>query len=387
MIQPTGAIPSFPPCQVNRPSYDGLAENEANCTFAPSINPASERLLEDSTNLPADFQARQRFFAQQRKAHLHRIAAQSVEARECTFSPDREAMDVGGAAAGLGESRLERWERLAYQDWQRVQAARAASASQHYSQFTFQPHIDPHSRRIGQATTLKELVQNSRARSQKAEAAAEIEAQRQQECTFAPDVRKAGSGRKRRNSMPATSASPNRVSHRSQDSKAMLHKIEAWRKEKQDRLEEARNLREYEELLDCTFTPSIAPAAPPPKGPIVIPGLDRHLELQDLAKRQAQDLQQRQAKAFKLNPQPGPFLATVPAPFRFKADDASGKTEARRAKLRETLMAAAMKECTFRPRTNESANKALISQILAAADLASPCSGTASEAGRTAVAC
>ena len=45
----------------------------------------------------------------------------------------------------------------------------------------------------------------------------------------------------------------------------MLHKIEAWRKEKQDRLEEARNLREYEELLDCTFTPSIAPAAPPPK--------------------------------------------------------------------------------------------------------------------------
>ena len=75
-----------------------------------------------------------------------------VEARECTFSPDREAMDVGGAAAGLGESRLERWERLAYQDWQRVQAARAASASQHYSQFTFQPHIDPHSRRIGQVT-------------------------------------------------------------------------------------------------------------------------------------------------------------------------------------------------------------------------------------------
>lgn len=56
----------------------GLAENEANCTFAPAINPASERLLEDSTNLPADFQARQRFFAQQRKAHLQRIAAQSV---------------------------------------------------------------------------------------------------------------------------------------------------------------------------------------------------------------------------------------------------------------------------------------------------------------------
>ena len=59
------------------------------------------------------------------------------------------------------------------------------------------------------------------------------------------------------------------------------------------------------------------------QGPVVIPGLDRHLELQDLAKQQAMDLQQRQAKAFKLNPQPGPFMATVPAPFRFKADDNS----------------------------------------------------------------
>lgn len=66
-----------------------------------------------------------------------------------------------------------------------------------------------------QATSLKELVQNSRARNQRAEVAAEVEAERQQECTFAPDVRKPGSGRKRRNSMPATASSPTRLSLRS----------------------------------------------------------------------------------------------------------------------------------------------------------------------------
>ncbi|KAK9825739.1 hypothetical protein WJX74_003307 [Apatococcus lobatus] len=97
---PANRLPTSP--HPLRPT-PGLAENEANCTFAPAINPASERLLEDSTNLPADFQARQRFFAQQRKAHLQRIASQSGKAqarrnmlretlmteamKECTFRP------------------------------------------------------------------------------------------------------------------------------------------------------------------------------------------------------------------------------------------------------------------------------------------------------------
>ncbi len=82
------------------------------------------------------------------------------EAKQCTFSPDREAADLApGGPGGVGESKLERWERLAYQDWQRVQASRAASASQHYSQFTFQPHIDPNSRRIGQ---VHHLIRNAR---------------------------------------------------------------------------------------------------------------------------------------------------------------------------------------------------------------------------------
>lgn len=69
---------------------------------------------------------------------------------------------------------------------------------------------------MGQATSLKELVHNSRARSQKAGVAAEVEAQQQQEGTFAPNVRRARSGKKRRNSMPASQTSPQRLSLRSQ---------------------------------------------------------------------------------------------------------------------------------------------------------------------------
>ena len=46
---------------------------ELECTFSPSINPNSERLLEDSRAVPSDFLARQRFFhdlKQQKLRHL-----------------------------------------------------------------------------------------------------------------------------------------------------------------------------------------------------------------------------------------------------------------------------------------------------------------------------
>lgn len=43
--------------------------------------------------------------------------------------------------------------------------------------------------------------------------------------------------------------------------------------------QEARALREYEELKECTFTPAINREAPKPTGPVVVPGLGRHMEL------------------------------------------------------------------------------------------------------------
>ncbi len=44
-------------------------------------------------------------------------------------------------------------------------------------------------------------------------------------------------------------------------------------------VQEARALREYEELKECTFTPAINRDAPKPSGPVVVPGLGRHMEL------------------------------------------------------------------------------------------------------------
>lgn len=56
----------------------GVIEEEARCTFRPQINPASEQLLEDSLQVPANFYERQRFFYEMRQDKLQRLQTESV---------------------------------------------------------------------------------------------------------------------------------------------------------------------------------------------------------------------------------------------------------------------------------------------------------------------
>lgn len=56
----------------------GAVSGTAECTFAPAIDPGSARLLEDATNLPRGFQARQAAWAAERRARLQRRAAEQV---------------------------------------------------------------------------------------------------------------------------------------------------------------------------------------------------------------------------------------------------------------------------------------------------------------------
>ncbi len=53
----------------------GGVTGSTECTFAPTINARSSRMLEDSTDLPADFGARQAHFDRQRRMRLGAAAA------------------------------------------------------------------------------------------------------------------------------------------------------------------------------------------------------------------------------------------------------------------------------------------------------------------------
>lgn len=55
----------------------GLASDEG-CTFSPALNPESERLLLDATNLPGSFHERQRHFERAKALKLQNLQSELV---------------------------------------------------------------------------------------------------------------------------------------------------------------------------------------------------------------------------------------------------------------------------------------------------------------------
>ena len=52
--------------------------DQNDCTFAPAINPDSERLLGTATNLPPTFAGRQRHFEEAKARRLRELRAERV---------------------------------------------------------------------------------------------------------------------------------------------------------------------------------------------------------------------------------------------------------------------------------------------------------------------
>lgn len=107
------------------------------------------------------------------------------------------------------------------------------------------------------------------------------------------------------------------------DVDTLTQRIKNKEREKMSQCQQVKKKKEYEELKECTFTPAIKRVVPKqPAGPIVVRGLGRHLELKELAQRQAQDKAERQRKAFLTNvgsSAKGSY--TVPAPFSLSSND------------------------------------------------------------------
>ena len=58
--------------------------DDDSCTFAPAINPDSERLLGDATNLPSTFAGRQRHYEEAKARRLRELRAELVWRRSQT---------------------------------------------------------------------------------------------------------------------------------------------------------------------------------------------------------------------------------------------------------------------------------------------------------------
>ena len=126
-------------------------------------------------------------------------------------------------------------------------------------------------------------------------------------------------------------------------------------------MEEIRKSRDFEELRDCSFTPKINRRVIKAKGPVVVRGLVRHLEVQQNANRKAQEKKSREDKAFYRKISSSPVCYTVPEPFDLTETNKEAKLE----RAKRDAEASEMAECTFRPSTNAQKSRALLRKLLA----------------------
>ena len=87
----------------------------------------------------------------------------------------------------------------------------------------------------------------------------------------------------------------------SENQKQFSEQLKAQLKEKQAKIAQARRNKEYQEIKDCTFYPSINQGVPQTKEEVEIKGLERHLELKELQRRKDLELQLREAEVFGIN--------------------------------------------------------------------------------------
>ncbi|GAQ83719.1 hypothetical protein KFL_001590070 [Klebsormidium nitens] len=327
-------------------------EEQEKCPFRPEINPSTERILNEALYVPADgdFLTRQHLFNELR--YQKQLELQSRQSAECRFRPDIGSAEEVLAQAGrnAGESRQELIERLACTDKERLEAIRRLKAEQHYAQFEFRPALNPISRLVGRPPSVELLHKDDRAKQKLEMLRAEAEEAQKRECTFQPEL-----------SRPSLETSDSRRTISMRDPELISARIQEQERERLARIEAVRELQREQELQDCTFRPAIN-GTPPEQldQPVIVPGLGRYLELQEMSKRLKKEQEERERRAFLLEiPSNLSRQSTKPQPFRLHSGSEQRKAEvARRAE--EDFE----EKCTFRPETNAGKTKKFVKQVL-----------------------
>ena len=221
---------------------------------------------------------------------------------------------------------------------------------EHYKQFSYKPAVNRVSDKLARSTPLSELVQNQRHKMKMEKVKEKVEREAMRECTFKPKI-----DRRSRSMTPP----PSRRIMVSEP-ETITERVRERRLEKEAAIREMRSSREFEELRDCSFAPTINRRIIQAKGPVVVRGLVRHLEVRQSANRKAQEKKMREDKAFYRNVSTAPVCYTVPEPFALTETNKGERLE----RARREAEKAEMRECTFRPNTNAGRSKALLDKLL-----------------------
>ncbi|KAJ7514687.1 hypothetical protein O6H91_23G055500 [Diphasiastrum complanatum] len=261
-----------------------LFKQESQITFAPEINSNTDYIIASSKHFGghrADFFSRQQHYMQLIEEKKKKKEREVLPA-DFTFRPN-----IGNASLILEqsmwksvfqESASERVERLAYRDKDRQLLIREKVSEEYYAQFNFQPEIDDISKLVGRSTSIKDLYSNRKGKKVKEALEQAARDDFQQKCPFRPEVSINKSSKGELQSL---------VLERRQN-----------RKERAKSEKEYQTMRELQEMKECTFKPSLNSIPPKETSPILIKGLERHLQLQEIAKQMRKDKEDLEKKVF-----------------------------------------------------------------------------------------
>eukprot|EP01138_Halocafeteria_seosinensis_P016341 gb/GECG01016672.1/.p1 GENE.gb/GECG01016672.1/~~gb/GECG01016672.1/.p1 ORF type:complete len:1008 (+),score=208.69 gb/GECG01016672.1/:1-3024(+) len=301
-------------------------ENAKIYTYKPQVAKSSEQLLQSDPELKdANFLERQKKLEEDRtrKMNKYKEALRNVERNVNTYKPN-----TGNANEILSYTRPERvvesshetYQRLANDDAQRKKIWHRVMEDEYYKQFKFKPELNETSRAVGRPHSFEELSSAEESKKKKAQLQKEAEELFATEYTFQPQF----------------TSNPDRVLSGSKkerfrlkfsdDANAVMNRINEWKSQREAKLAEERREREFKDLESCTFVPQREyedeEQPQQPTGPVVVRGLGRHLELQELAARKQDDYRRRYDEAFHENARYRDVSeATRPEPFQFQLED------------------------------------------------------------------
>ena len=371
----SGGLPSYLVGRPHSASAGGTCAvdpRDKDMTFKPEINARSRQMMDIHPERREDFAERVALDLEHRRRKEDHLAALHDEAARHPYKPElapgtRKLLATSRRLTPrVGESYLDRVERLSYQDAERREAHRATQQEAHYSQFTFQPEILSKARRRA-ATPLDELVSDAVHRARLEELRKRAEDEEAEACPFQPDTSKPPVSGQDRLPYRRDAARVDKVSVALGDPDAVMERVHAQRDVMAERLALARERAALEELRGCSFRPEVHDAPPAPSGPVAVPGLGAFLRNKERAKRLEEEHRARCARVFNERPQARRGTTEPEAPELASQRRAEAKQVAEgwagRRQNAAAEQAREREEETFKPRTNP--RRRLVERILA----------------------
>jgi len=295
-----------------------------------------------------DFDTRQQYHEDRVYQHQQEQRTVQQQQQESWFKPQVESKKSERILAVsrpevLCEDQSSRIRRLSTMEAEEKVTRRKELEEDYYNQISFTPEINPISKFFGRKSSVTELYANESGRHHMDQLKLKVESETNQECTFTPKINKyskeitsseydnyddlyqqyfiprgyeSEGERKTFNEEPKKTRGVEALGRINfQQPEKMVSEIHLHRLQKESRRQQELILREIEELQECTFRPNLAQNHSfadisstfmsdvndsGRREPIIVKGLARHMELQELSKKLKEEKAARECAAFNV---------------------------------------------------------------------------------------